>query len=181
MMRLALLRPALLASALFAAPASAAVTMSGPDGFVSSNDALIAKPPADVWAAAMQWDKWWDPAHSYSGKPGQLVLETKAGGTLSEAFDGKSVWHADVVHVRPPELLRLHGGFGPLQALPSNAVLDIMLKPEGAGTRLTMTYRVGGPVFARLDEMATPIDAVMSAGFGRLVNFVNTGNPEETR
>lgn len=180
------MRPALLLSAmgalvLFSAPALATVAMRGPDGFVSSNAELIARPPADVWAALVQWNRWWDPEHSYSGKPGMLVLEARAGGTLSETFDGKSVWHADVVHVRPPELLRLHGGFGPLQSLPANAVLDIGLKPEGAGTRLTMSYRVGGPVFLRLDEMATPIDDVMSAGFQRLVRFVNTGNPEETR
>ncbi len=166
---------------LLAAPASAAVTMSGPDGFVSVNGAVVAKPPAEVWTAVLQWNRWWDPAHSYSGKPGVLVLEPKAGGRLHEEFDGKSVLHATVVHVRPPELLRLDGGFGPLQMLPVNAVLDIALKPDGAGTRLSMTYRVGGPAFARLDEMATPVDAVMSAGFQRLVRFVNTGNPEETR
>jgi uncharacterized protein YndB with AHSA1/START domain len=171
----------ILGLALLASPASAAVSMSGPDGFVSVNGAVIAKPPAEVWASVLQWSRWWDPAHSYSGKPGVLQLDAKAGGRLSEDFDGKSVLHATVVHVRPPELLRLDGGFGPLQMLPANAVLDIALKPEGTGTRLSMTYRVGGPAYARLDQMATPVDAVMSAGFARLVRFVNTGNPEETR
>jgi uncharacterized protein YndB with AHSA1/START domain len=171
----------LLGLALLAAPASPAVTMSGPDGFVSASSAVVALPPAEVWAAVLQWNRWWDPAHSYSGKPGVLQLEPKAGGRLFEEFDGKSVLHATVVHVRPPELLRLDGGFGPLQLLPVNAVLDIALKPEGAGTRLSLTYRVGGPALARLDEMATPVDGVMSAGFQRLVRFVNTGNPEETR
>jgi uncharacterized protein YndB with AHSA1/START domain len=166
---------------LVASPAAAAVTMSGPDGFVSSNSALVAKPPAEVWTAVLQWGRWWDPAHSYSGKAGGMVLEPRAGGRLLEEFDGKSVLHATVLHVRPPELLRLEGGFGPLQLLPMTAVLDIALKPEGAGTRLSLSYRVGGPTFAQLDEMATPVDEVMSAGFQRLVRFVNTGNPEETR
>jgi uncharacterized protein YndB with AHSA1/START domain len=110
-----------------------------------------------------------------------MVLDTRAGGLLSETFDGNSVLHATVVHVRPPELLRLRGGFGPLQAFPGDAVLDISLKPEGRGTRLSLSYRVGGPAFVRLDEMATPVDAVMSAAFQRLVRYVNTGNPEETR
>ena len=174
-------RAAALLLGLVAAPASAAVTMSGPDGFVSVNGVVVAKPPAEVWASVLQWSRWWDPAHSYSGEPGGIVLEPKAGGRLVEEFDGKSVQHATVVHVRPPELLRLEGGFGPLQMLPVNAVLDIALKPDGAGTRLSMTYRVGGPAFARLDEMATPVDAVMSAGFQRLLRFVNTGHAEETR
>jgi uncharacterized protein YndB with AHSA1/START domain len=176
------MRAAVLAGlALLAHPVSAAVTMSGPDGFVSASSAVVAKPPAAVWAAVLQWGRWWDPVHSYSGKAGGMVLEPKAGGRLVEDFDGNSVLHATVVHVRPPELLRLNGGFGPLQLLPVNAVLDIALKQEGAGTRLSLTYRVGGPVFARLDEMAAPVDGVMSAGFARLVRFVNTGNPEETR
>lgn len=174
-------RAATLAAALLAAPASAAVSTSGPDGFVSVNGTVVAMPPAQVFAAVLQWSRWWDPAHSYSGKPGSMLLDARAGGLLSENFDGKSVQHATVVHVRPPELLRLDGGFGPLQMLPVNAVLDIAVKPEGSGTRLSLTYRVGGPAYAGLDKMATPVDAVMSAAFERLVRFANTGNPEAQR
>jgi uncharacterized protein YndB with AHSA1/START domain len=166
---------------LLAAPVAAEVTTSGPDGFVSRSEALVAKPPADVWTALLDWTAWWDPAHSYSGKPGLLKLEPRAGGTLSETWEGGSTWHATVVNLLPPRLLRLHGGFGPLQSLPVNAVLDFQLKPEGAGTRLSMTYRVGGPPMAKLDTLATPVDAVMSAGFKRLVRLAETGRPEETR
>jgi uncharacterized protein YndB with AHSA1/START domain len=176
-----MMRAGVLALALAAAPASAEVTVSGPDGFVSMNRQVVAKPPAEVWQAVIAWGRWWDPAHSYSEKPGGMVLDPRAGGLLAENFGDRSVAHATVVHVRPPELLRLNGGFGPLQMLPANAVLDIALKPEGTGTRITMSYRVGGPAYAKLDEMAGPVDAVMSAAFARLVRTVNTGNPEETR
>lgn len=175
-----MMRAAILALALVAAPAAAEVTEKGPDGFVSRSEAVLAKPPAEVWTALTGW-RWWDPAHSYSGKPGVLALEPQAGGTLSERWDGNSVWHATVVNAMPPRLLRLHGGFGPLQALPVNAVLDFVLKPEGAGTKLTMTYRVGGPATAKLDTLAAPVDGVMSAGFARLVQLVNTGEIRETR
>jgi hypothetical protein len=170
-----------MALALVAAPACAEVTHSGPDGFVSMNRQVVARSPAEVWKAVLAWGRWWDPAHSYSEKPGGMVLDPRAGGLLAENFADRSVAHATVVHVRPPELLRLNGGFGPLQMLPANAVLDIALKPEGTGTRITLSYRVGGPAFAKLDELAEPVDGVMTAAFGRLVRYVNTGNPEETR
>lgn len=175
------MRMPVMALLLLASPAAAEVTQSGPDGFVSRNEALVARPPAELWTALLAWSSWWDPAHSYSGKPGVLVLEPRAGGTLTETWDGGSVWHATVVNAMPPRLLRLHGGFGPLQGQPASAVLDFQLKPEGAGTRLTMTYRVGGPAMAKLDALAAPVDSVMTAGFQRLVRKAETGRPEETR
>jgi uncharacterized protein YndB with AHSA1/START domain len=175
-----MMRAAILALALVAAPACAEVMERGPDGFVSRSKGVLVKPPAEVWAALTSW-RWWDPAHSYSGRPGVLVLEPKAGGTLSESWDGNSVWHATVVNAMPPKLLRMHGGFGPLQGLPVNAVLDFVLAPTGTGTTLTMTYRVGGPATAKLDTLAGPVDGVMSAGFARLVQLVNDGTIRETR
>ena len=169
-----------LALMVLAAPAAAEVTERGPDGFVSRSKGVLVKPPAEVWAVLTSW-RWWDPAHSYSGKPGVLVLDAKAGGTLSESWDGNSVWHATVVNMMPPKSLRMNGGFGPLQGLPVNAVLDFVLTPAGTGTTVTMTYRVGGPATAKLDTLAAPVDAVMSAGFARLVQLVNDGTIRETR
>lgn len=165
----------LLAAALAAAPLKAAVTASSPTGFVSESKASIAKPPAEVWAALVQWGGWWDPAHSYSGSAGNLKLDARAGGQLSETWPGGSVLHATVLTAMPGELLRMDGAFGPLQALPVVAVLDFTLKPEGKGTLLTMRYRVAGAPEAGLDKMAGPVDGVMSAGFGRLARFAEAG------
>ena len=159
---------------LLASPAAAELTASSADGFTSRSEALIPKPPASVWAALTSWGQWWDPAHSYSGKPGTLSLDAKAGGHLSEQWDDGSVQHATVLSAMPPRLLRLSGGFGPLQALPANAILSFTLKPEGPNTRLTMTYSVGGPASAKLDTLAAPVDAVMTAGFQRLQRFATT-------
>ena len=165
------------ATLLVAAPAAARVEAVGPDGFVSANEALVPLPPAQLWAALINWSGWWDPAHSYGGKPGGVVLEPRAGGRLHEEWAGGSVEHARVVNALPPGLLRLQGGFGPLQSLPVNAVLDFTLKPDGNGTRLTMTYRVAGAPVSKLDTLAAPVDAVMSAGFARLVTFAQAGKP----
>lgn len=166
-----------LACLIAATPAGAAAISSAPDGFVSASEAVVAQPPAAVWAALTNWSAWWDHAHSYSGKPGVLRLDARAGGTLSEQWPGGSTQHAVVVNALPPALLRLHGGFGPLQALPVTAVLDFTLKPEGGATRLTMTYRVAGSAASKLDALAAPVDSVMSANFARLVAFATTGKP----
>ncbi len=129
----------LMLALVLAPPAQAKLAASGPDGFVSTSEAVVHQPPASVWPALLGWSAWWDPAHSYSGKPGAMRLEAAAGGLLFEQWPGGDVVHARVVNVMQPSLLRLEGGFGPLQAL--------------------------------------PVNAVMSAGFARLVNFATTGKP----
>lgn len=159
-----------------ATPAAAGVTASAPDGFVSRNEAVVPLAPAQVWAALVQWDRWWSPDHSYSGKA--PTLKAVAGGGLVESWPGGEVLHATVVNSLPPTLLRLNGGFGPLQSLPVNAVLDFQLRPEGAGTKLVMIYTVAGNASAGLDKLAVPVDAVMSGGFARLSRFATTGKPE---
>jgi len=168
----------LIAALLFAtaAPVAAGVAASAPDGFVSRNEAVLPLAPAQVWAALVQWDRWWSPDHSYSGKAPRL--NPVAGGGLVESWPGGEVWHAGVVNAQPPKLLRLNGGFGPLQSLPVNAVLDFQLRPEGSGTKLVMIYTVAGNATAGLDKLAVPVDAVMSGGFARLTRFATTGKPE---
>lgn len=163
---------------LLAAPASAELTEAAPDHFVSRSEAVVTLPPDRVWAALIDWPAWWDKAHTYSGSAAALHLEPRSGGPLQERWAGGSTLHATVLTAMPPRLLRLSGGFGPLQSLPVTAVVDFALRPEGAGTKVTMIYRVSGAPAWKLDTLAAPVDAVMSAGFARLVRFATTGKPE---
>jgi uncharacterized protein YndB with AHSA1/START domain len=165
-------RALIVAFALLAVPAAAEVTGATPGGFTSTHTSLVARPPAQVWDALVQWDHWWPLEHSYS--QAHMTLSPVAGGALSESWAGGSVLHATVINAQPSRLLRLSGGFGPLQALPVTAILDVALKPEGAGTRLTLTYRVAGPDLA---PMAAPVDGVMGDAFARLTRYAGTGTP----
>lgn len=167
----------LLVAAVALAPAHAAVVASGADGFTSEGSLTIAKPPAAVWASLVQWGRWWSPAHSYSGVAGNFVLVPRATGTLVEAWGEQSVRHAVVLTAMPGKLLRLQGGFGPLQALPVAAILDFKLAAEEQGTRITLTYRVAGPAAANLPALAGPVDSVMSEAMARLGRFAATGQP----
>lgn len=157
-------------------PAGALVTANAPDGFTSRHQATIAASPSQTWAALTAWHRWWPSAHTYSGTP--PILSLKAGGGLVESWAGGEVQHATTVAAMPPKLLRLLGGFGPLQSLPVNAVLDFTLSPEGEATKVVMTYRVAGNAEAELDQFAAPVDSVMGEGFARLTRFAQTGKPE---
>ena len=163
--------------ATIASSAQTAVIKSAPDGFVSDSSAVIGVKPARMWRALTNWSNWWDKAHSYSGKAEAIHLDPRGGGLLLERWDKNSVQHAVVLSAVAPSSLRMSGGFGPLQALPVNAILDFSLRGEGSGTRLTMTYRVAGTAANNLDTLAVPVDSVMSEGFSRLLNYAATGKP----
>ena len=163
--------------ATIASSAQTAVIKSAPDGFVSDSSAVIGVKPARMWRALTNWSNWWDKAHSYSGKAEAIHLDPRGGGLLLERWDKNSVQHAVVLSAVAPSSLRMSGGFGPLQALPVNAILDFSLRGEGSGTRLIMTYRVAGTAANNLDTLAVPEDNVMSEGFSRLLNYAATGKP----
>jgi uncharacterized protein YndB with AHSA1/START domain len=160
---------ALLLALILSAPAAAAVVSSGPDGFTLRHEGVSALPPEAAWEALEDWGGWWPDAHSYSGKAENFDLDAEADGELEEEWDGGSVLHAEVVLAMPPKLLRLHGGFGPLQAIPVQAVLDFALAPEGTGTKLVLTYKVGGPASLDLAKLAGPVDQVLGEAFARLL------------
>lgn len=163
--------------ATMASPAQAAVIKSAPDGIVSESSAVIGVKPARMWRALTNWSNWWDKAHSYSGKAEAIHLDPRGSGLLLERWDKNSVQHAVVLSAVAPSSLRMSGGFGPLQALPVNAILEFSLRGEGSGTRLTMTCRVAGTAANNLDTLAVPVDNVMSEGFSRLLNYAATGKP----
>jgi uncharacterized protein YndB with AHSA1/START domain len=162
-------RAALLLLAIAAVPGRAEVVFVAPDGFVLRHEGVMAAAPDAAWNALVDWGGWWPDAHSYSGKAANLELDVEPAGELEEEWEGGAVLHGMVLQATPSKLLRLAAPLGPLQALPVNAVLDFTLKPEGTGTRLTLSYRVGGPASLDLGKLATPVDGVMAQAFARLL------------
>lgn len=164
-MRRLVLGPALLALAVASPPAQAAPLSVTPDGFVLRY--VVTAPTADPAALYAQFSRigdWWSGEHSYSGDAKNLSLDLKAGGCWCETWPGGSIEHARLVLAMPGRALRFVGGFGPLQALPVNAVLSVSFAegPQGGGT-MTVTYRVAGPAAAKLEALAAPVDQVLGA------------------
>jgi hypothetical protein len=161
---------------LCATPAHAEVLTSGPDHFTIQHKQDVAVSRAKLWAALISWDRWWSPQHSFSGRAPKL--EAKANGGLTEIWPNGGVLHATVTNIQPPKLLRMNGAFGPLQSMPVTAILDIRLEEAGQNSRVILTYTVGGPASAKLDQLAKPVDSVWAEGVSRLARLALTGKPE---
>lgn len=173
-----LLGAALAASA--PAPAMATVTAQAEDGFAIENGADVAASPAVVFALLMQPARWWNSDHSYSGDARNLTLDARVGGCFCEALPGTGavpagqVEHARVIHVAPASTLRLVGSLGPLQAEAVTGTLTFSLKARGTGTKITMTYVVGGYVRGGAGALAAAVDQVLAqqlAGLARVADM----------
>ena len=171
-----------IAALLSMAGAQAELLKSSDSGFTARNVVTIAAPPEAVWAALIEPARWWNAAHSWSGKAANFSLDARAGGCFCERLpNGGSVEHQRVLFANPGTLLRLSGGLGPLQPESVSAVLSWELKADGNGTRLTQTYAVGGQVDGGLNGWAAPVDGVIREQLERLQRLLESGTPEPAK
>lgn len=154
-------------------PAQAQVATSGSDWFELSNRAVVAAKPETVWRALLALPKWWDGAHTYSGKASNLSLAAKAGGCFCEVIpeDGSQIEHGRVIYLRPAKALRLSAALGPLQSLAVTGTLTWTLTPVDGGTELKQTYVVAGRAEGGLSALGSPVNSVMTSQFDRLVAY----------
>jgi uncharacterized protein YndB with AHSA1/START domain len=164
------IRIAMIAPLLLAAPAAAEVVAATPAGFEVTETATIAATPDQVWPVLVAPQRWWSKDHTYSGDAANLYLDTQATGCFCEKLAGKgSVEHARIVYIHPPSTLRLRGALGPLQQEAVVGTLTITLAPDGdSGTKVMFDYVVGGYVRAGAGSLAPVVDTVLGqqlAGF----------------
>lgn len=168
-----------LGALVFAAgPLGAEVIETGADRFVTRTSASVKAGPLATWLALIRPGDWWNPKHSWSGDAKNMTLTPQGGGCFCEripvddkaassALEGSAV-HAEVIQAFPMRVLRMRGGFGPLQGEPATGVLTITMKEVPGGTRLVWEYNVGGPMRYTIAEIASAVDAVMSEQLRRL-------------
>ena len=171
-----------LALAGIASPASADVVAASDAGFVSENEAVVQADSADVWAALIQPQNWWNGVHSWSGDAANFSLEPVAGGCFCEMLpDDGSVEHLRVVYAAPGALLRMSGALGPLQSEAITGTLTVQLEDADDGaTRIRWTYVAGGYSRIPLTAAAPAVDRVMAEQLDRLVALLSTGDPESS-
>ena len=160
-------------------PAAGEVKDSAANGFTTVNEVVVEASRAAAWEAALDVGKWWSPDHTISGDAGRLSIDASLQGCFCESLDGNAgVVHLVVTTVMPETSLRMTGGLGPLglQGVDGNMTLDF--QAADAGTRVRLTYAVGGYMASGLDKIAPAVDAVLGEALDRLKAYIETGSPE---
>ena len=91
--------------------------------------------------------------------------------------NGGGVRHLEVLTVIPGKMLVFGGGLGPLQSIPSTGTMRITFAPAEGGTKVEISYMVGGYVPAGMNTWAAPVDGVLTDQFARFKRYVETGDP----
>jgi len=147
-------------------------------GFTLKTTLTIQATPEDVYKRLVHdVGEWWNSQHTFSGDAHNLSIDDKAGGCFCEKLsNGGSVRHLEVVYAAPGKALTLSGALGPLQSLGAAGSLQIKLSPADTGTKLEVTYAIGGYSAAGLNTWAAPVDKVLAEQFVRLKNYVEHGS-----
>ena len=163
------------AMALIAAPASAEVVASSPNGLHIRHGVELAVPAPDAYRAFTDVGAWWNLAHSYSGEAANLTLTARAGGCLCERLpDGGGIEHMRVAYIVPGERLVLTGSLGPLLYEATAGVMDVQVKSTGSGSQLTLDYRAAGFARGRADKLAPLVDQVLAEQMKRFRAFATS-------
>ena len=165
---------------LAAGPARAAVADSSASGFTVKVSVSIAAPADAVYLAVIDdIGEWWDPAHTYSGLSENLTIEPFAGGCFCEQTEGNgSVKHMEVVYIDQGKTLRMIGALGPLQGLGVCGSMTWEFADTESGSRIDLTYAVGGYVAGGLAVWAGGVDQVLSEQVARLKEHVEKAGEE---
>ena len=159
--------------------ARAEVVDSSANGFTVKVAVTIQAAPADVYRRLVHnVGDWWSPAHTFSGDAHNLTIEEKPMGCFCEKLPGGgSVRHMEVVYLDPGKGLGLSGALGPMQTMAATGSMRVRIAPAEGGSRLEVTYAVGGYLKAGLDTWAKPVDSVLLDQITRLKNFMEHGDP----
>jgi hypothetical protein len=165
--------------ALISNAAHAEIVSAGPAGFALRHVADTPNAAAPVvWAALTDIGKWWDPEHTYSGDSRNLTLDPLVRGCFCEKLSlYAGVEHASVIFAQPTKMLRLSGALGPLQEFGVSGSMTWQIEPAGGGSRITLTYSVGGYADRPLADWAPIVDEVIGVQLQRLARYITTGNP----
>ncbi len=158
--------------------AAGEVKDSATDGFTVNISVDIHAAPSEVFSHIVQIGEWWSSEHTYSGDAHNLSIEQRVGGCFCEKLPNQgSARHMEVVFLAPGKTLRLSGGLGPLQPMAVTGTMTFNLSPSSDGTKLDLTYAVGGYLPGGLNTLASPVDFVLTQQMTRLKSYVETGNP----
>lgn len=159
--------------------AAAEVIDSSSNGFTVKLAITVQAPPGEVYNRLIHnVGDWWSSSHTFSGDAHNLSIEEKPMGCFCEKLPGGgSVRHMEVIYLAPGKALGLSGGLGPLQAMAATGSMRFQISPAEGGSKLEVTYAVGGYLKAGVDSLAMPVDSVLLEQITRLKNYTEHGDP----
>jgi uncharacterized protein YndB with AHSA1/START domain len=177
-MRTPLLVVSALGVALTTASAGSVVQLI-PTGFLIRHETNINAAPTKVYEALVgQVGSWWNPQHTFSGDAKNLSIDARPGGCFCEKLrDGGGIEHMRVIYVAPQQIVRMSGALGPLQASGVAGSLTWRLTSIQGGTKLELSYSVGGFMEGGFEKIAPAADGMLGEQLQRLKLFIETGNP----
>ena len=154
-----------------------------PTGFLVKLEANINTPATKVYEALIgQIGSWWNPEHTYSHDAKNLSIDPRPGGCFCEKLpSGGGVEHLRVAYIAAPQLVRLAGALGPLQASGLAGSLTWKLIGVAENTHVQLSYSVGGFIDGGFDAIAPAVEGMLSDQLNRLKLFVETGEPTKTK
>ena len=156
-------------------PVVADVLDSNAAGFTVQTTVQIAAPAAAVYDALTgSVDKWWDEAHTWSGRAANLTIDPRPGGCFCEKLAGGGVQHMTVIFADRGKMLRMTGGLGPLQSLAVAGVMTFAFKESSGRTTLEATYAVLAYTKEDLTALAPLVDRVTAGQVARLKSIRRT-------
>ena len=158
------------------APAHAEVTHATDQGFAVLHVVKINAPPEKVWTTLIAPQSYWSSSHSWSGDAANMYLDPQAGGCFCEKIPAKtaeggslnSVEHMRVIYSERPRILRMSGALGPLQSEGVVGTMNVAMEADGTGTKISMSYVVGGFMRMKPQDIALAVDAVIGEQLLRL-------------
>jgi hypothetical protein len=122
-----------------------------------------------------RFNRWWDSAHSVSGKAENLSIDLEKACMLEVLPDGGFIRHLEIVRYVPGRQLRMSGGLGPLQemAVTGALTINVTTNADSKETTIELIYNVTGYLPAGLDQLADPVNRVLSEQMDRLVKEIN--------
>lgn len=157
------------------ASAIAEVQAASSGGFSLRIETESKASPAVAYEAFTEIQRWWNPAHTYSGNSENLSLDISPGGAFLERLaNGGFVKHLEVVYAMPGKEIRLLGGLGPLQPMGLHGALSIQFEAAGEGSKIIMIYNVAGFSQAGLEGLAPIVDRVQADQMQRHAAFADS-------